>query len=153
MKLEHYRRNPVLAGILDRVALIRAYQSIVDGLVPGRSGQSVQVLNVDDRVLTLGVGSAAMASRLRFEANDLLARLHRALDDHPNAPRPAAVRVRVVTERPKRGHSSPTRERPRSSTGSRALGCLAATHADPALARSLDRLARLLDPDTRTDTD
>src|SRR5690554_3332797 len=64
MNLERYRQNnPVLAGILDRVALIRGYQAIVDGLISGRSGQSVQVLNIDERTLTLGVTSAAMASR------------------------------------------------------------------------------------------
>jgi len=147
MKLEQYRRNnPALAGILDRVALIRGYQAIVDGLVSGRAGQSVQVLNVDERQLTVGVGSAAMASRLRFEADDLLARLHDALKDHPGAPRPAAIRVRVIAERPPPGNPPAKRERPRSRAGSQALDCLAEAPIDPALSRSLGRLARLLDP-------
>ena len=147
MKLEQYRRNnPALAGILDRVALIRGYQAIIDGLVSGRSGQSVQVLNVDERMLTVGVTSAAMASRMRFEADDLLARLHKALEDHPGAPRPAAIRVRVITERSAPGNPPQKRERPPSPAGSQALGCLAEAQADPGLSRSLDRLARLLAP-------
>lgn len=147
MKLEQYRRNnPALAGILDRVSLIRGYQAIVDGLVSGRAGQSVQVLNVDERMLTLGVTSAAMASRMRFEAPDLLARLHKALEGHPGAPKPAAIRVRVVADRPTPGNPPQTRERPPSRAGSQALGCLAETQADPALSRSLGRLARLLAP-------
>ncbi|KTG17389.1 MULTISPECIES: DciA family protein [unclassified Guyparkeria] len=152
MKLEQYRRNnPALAGILDRVALIRAYQAIVDGLVSGRSGQSVQVINVDERMLTVGVSSAAMASRMRFEANDLLARLHEALKDHPGAPKPAAIRVRVVADRPTPGNPPQKRDRPPSRAGSQALGCLAEAQLDPALSRSLGRLAQLLDPDKDAD--
>lgn len=148
MKLEQYRlNNPALAGILDRVALIRGYQAIVDGLVSGRAGQSVRVLNVDERMLTIGVSSAAMASRMRFEANDLLTRLHEALKAHPGAPRPAAIRVRVVADRPTPSNPPRKRERPPSRAGSQALGCLAETQIDPALSRSLGRLARLLDPD------
>ena len=147
MKLEQYRlNNPALAGILDRVALIRAYQAILDGLVSGRAGQSVRVLNVDERMLTVGVANAAMASRMRFEANDLLRRLHEALDAHPGAPRPATIRVRVVADHRPPGNPPQKRDRPPSRAGSQALGCLADAQIDPALSRSLGRLARLLDP-------
>ncbi|HZJ81121.1 MAG TPA: DciA family protein [Guyparkeria sp.] len=147
MNLERYRQNnPVLAGILDRVALIRGYQAIVDGLVSGRSGQSVKVLNIDEQTLTLGVTSAAMASRMRFEATDLLDRLHKALTAHPGAPKPAAIRVRVIAEHPTPGNPPRSLQRPASPSGSRALSCLAESQDDPALSRSLNRLAQLLQP-------
>ncbi len=148
MNLERYRlTNPALAGILDRVTLIRAYQAIVDGLVSGRSGAGVQVLNVSEHKLTLGVSSAALASRLRFEAPDLLARLHEALEEHPGAPRPASIQVRVTPgpgSRPGRGRHT---ERSPSSTGSRALHCLAEGQQENDLARALERLSRAIRPD------
>lgn len=148
MNLERYRlNNPALAGILDRVALIRAYQSIVDGLVSGRSGQAVQVINVDEQTLTLGVGSAAMASRMRFEAPDLLARLHRALDAYPGAPRPASIRVRVAPATAPARRGRPTVEREPSHAGSRALDMLASAQEGGELARALQRLSRAIDPE------
>ncbi|MFP4252440.1 MAG: DciA family protein [Guyparkeria sp.] len=148
MNLERYRlNNPALAGILDRVALIRAYQAIVDGLVSGRSGQAVQVLNVDEHTLTLGVGSAAMASRMRFEAPDLLARLHRALEAHPGAPRPGSIRVRVTAGNVAPRRDRRTVERAPSRSGSQALNVLASVHEGDELARALQRLSRAIDPD------
>ncbi|TKA90631.1 DUF721 domain-containing protein [Guyparkeria sp. SB14A] len=148
MNLERYRlNNPALAGILDRVVLIRAYQAIIDGLVSGRSGQAVQVINVDEHTLTLGVGSAAMASRMRFEAPDLLARLHRALDAHPGAPRPASIRVRVTPANAPTRRERPRVEREPSRTGSQALDVLASVHEGEELARALQRLSRAINPD------
>ncbi len=147
MNLERYRtNNPTLAGILDRVALIRAYQAIVDGLVSGRSGQAVQVLNVDDRTLTLGVGSAAMASRMRFEAPDLLARLHQTLEAHPGAPRPASIQVRIAPGRPATRPAPRGRERPASRAGSQALHYLAEAQSGSDLSRALERLSRAINP-------
>ncbi|WP_410474177.1 DciA family protein [Guyparkeria sp. TX1] len=147
MNLERYRlNNPTLAGILDRVALIRGYQAIVDGLVPGRSGMSVQVLNVNEQTLTIGVPSAAVASRLRFEAPDLLARLHKALEAHPGAPRPADIRVRITSGRPPMRPKPRDHDRPASQAGSQALHYLAEAQSGNDLSRALERLSRAIKP-------
>ncbi|MFN2382399.1 MAG: DciA family protein, partial [Guyparkeria sp.] len=130
--------------------LIRAYQAIIDGLDSGRSGQTIQVINVNERTLTLGVGSAAMASRMRFEAPDLLARLHRALDAYPGAPRPGSIRIRVA---PADASKTPGRHGPRhverepSRSGSQALDLLASAHEGEELSRALQRLSRAINPD------
>ncbi|MFW5954620.1 MAG: DciA family protein [Guyparkeria sp.] len=148
MNLERYRlNNPALAGILDRVTLIRAYQAIVDGLVSGRSGTGVQVLNVSEQRLTLGVSSAAIASRLRFEAPDLLARLHQALEEHPGAPKPASIQVRITSGSRGSARKSTRPERSPSPAGSQTLHCLAETQGESDLARALERLSRAIRPD------
>ncbi len=147
MNLERYRQNnPTLAGILDRVALIRGYQAIVDGLVPGRSGMSVQVLNVSEQTLTIGVPNAAAASRLRFEAPDLLARLHKALEAHPGAPRPANIRVRITSGDSLAGQKPREHDRPPSQVGSQALHYLAEGQPGGDLSRALERLSRAIKP-------
>ncbi len=147
MNLERYRlNNPTLAGILDRVALIRGYQAIVDGLVSGRSGMSVQVLNVNEQTLTIGVPSAAVASRFRFEAPDLLARLHKALEAHPGAPRPASIRVRITTAGVPARPRPRNPDRPASQAGSLALHYLAEAQPGSDLARALERLSRAIKP-------
>ncbi|MFO7580925.1 DciA family protein [Guyparkeria sp.] len=148
MNLQRYRvNNPALAGILDRVTLIRAYQAIVDGLVSRRSAAQVQVLNVSEQKLTLGVSSAAIASRLRFEAPDLLARLHEALKEHPGAPRPASIQVRITASPAGGARKARRTERSSSPAGSRALHCLAETQSEGDLARALERLSKAIRPD------
>jgi len=145
--IERYRLdNSALAGIMDRVALIRAYQAIVDGLIAGRSAVRVRVLNVTEERLVLGVSSAATASRLRFEAPDLLDRLHRALDAHPGAPRPARIQVRITSTPGTATNRSEGHDRPTSSAGSTALHCLAETQSDADLARALERLSKAVGP-------
>ena len=147
MDIERYRLdNPALAGIVDRVALIRAYQAIIDGLLAGRSATGVRVLNVTEERLALGVASAAAASRLRFEAPDLLERLHRALDEHPGAPKPARIQVRVTSTPASTPRQAGEHERPASSAGSAALHCLAESQPDDDLARALERLSRAVGP-------
>lgn len=149
MDIERYRLdNPALAGIMDRVALIRAYQAIVDGLLAGRSAMGLRVLNVSEERLVIGVTSAAAASRLRFEAPDLLERLHRALDAHPGAPRPARIQVRVTpppATNPTR--STHTQERPPSPAASAALHRVAESQQDGDLARALERLSKAVGSD------
>jgi hypothetical protein len=143
MDIERYRLdNPALAGIMDRVALIRAYQAIVDGLLAGRSATEVQVLNVGEERLVIGVTSAAAASRLRFEAPDLLERLHRALDAHPGAPKPARIVVRVTPPPANPVRSTHRQERPPSPAASAALHHLAESQRDDDLARALERLSK-----------
>lgn len=147
MDIERYRLdNPALAGIVDRVALIRAYQAIVDGLLAGRSAMGVRVLNVTEERLALGVSSAAAASRLRFEAPDLLERLHRALDDHPGAPKPGRIQVRVTSAPTGGSRQAAEHDRPASSAGSAALHCLAEAQPNDDLARALERLSKAVGP-------
>jgi len=144
MDIDRYRLdNPALAGIMDRVALIRGYQAIVDGLLAGRSAMGIQVLNVSEERLVIGVTSAAAASRLRFEAPDLLERLHRALDAHPGAPRPARIQVRVAPPpAAPRARNPHAQERPPSPAASAALHRVAESQQDDNLARALERLSK-----------
>ena len=83
--------EPTLNRLLAKARALQEINTLVRGWLPGPLAQKVRVAVIRDGVLVLTADSAAWATRLRYEASNLLEKAR----EHPELSHLVTVQIRV----------------------------------------------------------
>lgn len=140
MKIARYQHtNPTLAKLLQHSQTLRGLQAVVDSIqTPGR----VQILNLRNGRLILATTQAAVATRLRFSAEQIREQINQQLQELGHPLVISAVTIRLIAPTTPESKPRSPKPQPISPAAARSLAAIGDVTEDKRLKKALTRLSQ-----------